>query len=267
MCVWTIHGHAASCCHMCKFHLQRFRELPLNSNFNKCWISYLDFVCYTKWEASGCPSKKSASAANFLLWKKKKWCLSSDVDPLRTPFGDVTNKCKCISFTRLHWFHTAVFILSILVYRHKGLQNEELKHIRWETHPPTPHNVDRLVLVLLVSLVNPLAATPYNPWVVLLLSTCHVLRIHDQGWDLPLLTSPGWHGDGRRWERTPSRIHHRIDKGEFPMVRCLTAPLRRIWGWCDVFDPTAYKPWDRTVRARAKELTRGETKGGSQRVN
>jgi len=26
-------------------------------------------------------------------------------------------------------------------------------------------------------------------------------------------------------ERTTSRIHHRIDKGEVPMVRCLTGPF------------------------------------------
>jgi hypothetical protein len=42
------------------------------------------------------------------------------------------------------------------------------------------------------------------------------------------------------------------------MVHCLTAPLRRIWGWCNMSDPMAYKPRDRPVRARAKELTRGE---------
>jgi len=39
------------------------------------------------------------------------------------------------------------------------------------------------------------------------------------------------------------------------MVRCLTAPYGEIWGRCDVFDPMAHRPRDRTVRARAKELT------------
>jgi hypothetical protein len=71
------------------------------------------------------------------------------------------------------------------------------------------------------------------------------------------LTSPGWYGDGRRWECTPSRIHHRIDKGEVPMVHCLTAPLRRILGWCNMSDRMANKPRDQTVRARTKKLTWG----------
>jgi hypothetical protein len=59
-------------------------------------------------------------------------------------------------------------------------------------------------------------------------------------------------------ECTTSRIHHRIDKGEVPMVHCLTGPFGESGAGVTV-RPRGMETTRPNSAARAKEL--GENKG------
>ena len=60
---------------------------------------------------------------------------------------------------------------------------------------------------------------------------------------------------------TPSKIHHRIYKGEVSSGALPNSADTANLGQLQMSDPKACKPRDRTVRARAKELKDGENKG------